>query len=250
MPNTEEKQSLAPVIILSHPQMGENIGGAARAMLNFGLTELRLVAPRDGWPNQKAIDMSAGALQKMPEVAVFASLAEALADLNFVLATTARSRDMVKPVFEPQTALAEIGARSASGQKTGILFGRERTGLENDEIAACQGIVTIPTNPDFWSLNLAQSVLLMGYEWLKLGNDMPARHFDHGDSFPVPQEKLEEFLTRLEGELETGGFFKSPDLRPTMQRNIRNMFTRPDLSDQEVKTLHGIISALIGKNKP
>ena len=237
------------IIILSHPQLGENIGGAARAILNFGVDELRLVAPRDGWPSTRAAEMSAGALEKMPPVQVFDTLPEALADLNFVLATTARPRDMVKSVFTPESAAAEIRTREGQAQKTALLFGRERTGLENDEIALCQGIITIPTNPEFWSLNLAQSVLLTCHEYFKAGDKTPEHQFSHGDSFPVEQGKLEEFLTRLESELEAGGFFKSPDLKPTMQRNIRAMLTRADLSDQEVKTLHGVVSALVGKKK-
>lgn len=237
------------IIILSYPQLGENIGGAVRAMLNFGVDELRLIAPRDGWPNQKAEEMSAGALQKMPPVQVFDTIQKAVADIHYVLATTARPRDMVKPVFTPESAARELRSREQGGQKTALLFGRERTGLENDEIALCHGIVTIPTNPDFWSLNLAQSVLLTCHEYFKAGDKTPDRQFSHGDSFPVPQEKLEEFFTRLEGELEAGGFFKSEDLKPTMQRNIRAILTRADLSDQEVKTLHGVVSALIQNKK-
>lgn len=238
-----------PAIILDHPQMGENIGAAARAMHNFGLSDLRIVAPRDGWPNQAAIQNAAGALDKFSPT-VFETLPEALTDLHYVLATTARPRDMVKPVFTPEAAVTESRTRHTEGQKIGFLFGRERTGLENADLSHCHGIITIPTNPDFSSLNLGQSVLLMGYEWLKAEDQTPARDMSPGDSFPVTQDKLDEFLNRLIQELDNGAFFRAEGLRPTTERNIRNMFTRSDLTDQEVRTLQGMISALIRQKKP
>lgn len=234
----------SPTIILLEPQMGENIGAAARAMLNFGLTDLRLINPRDGWPNQAAIHMSSGALDTInPQL--FETLEDAIADLNYVLATTARPRDMVKPIFTPRTAASEIQERSETGQKTGFLFGRERNGLENDEIARCQGLITVPTNPDFSSLNLGQSVLLLAYEWFSASTNAEKQTLPPGDNFPVSQEKLEEFLIRLDQELENHNFYKTENLKPTMQRNIRNIFTRTNLTDQETRTLHGILSAFI-----
>ena len=237
----------SPVIVLVAPQMGENIGAAARAMLNFGLHDLRIVNPRDGWPNQAAIDMAAGALEIMPAPPVFTTLAEALADCHFVYGTTVRKRGMVKPVFTARGAVADAHERTVQKQKTAFVFGPERTGLDNDEIALCHAIVTVPVNPDFSSLNLAQSVLLVAYEWLSLQDSTPDKMIDAGDRFPVTHEKLEEFLTRLEAALDTGGFFRAGDLKPTMLRNIRSMFTRADLTDQEVRTLHGMVSALSGK---
>lgn len=230
-------------IILVRPQMGENIGAAARAMLNFGLKDLRLVAPRDGWPNDRAVDTASGALDHFqPEI--FETLQDAVKDLHVLYATTARSRDMVKPVFTPNAAANDTLSRV--DQKVGFVFGPERTGLENDDLMLCQNLITIPTNPDFSSLNLGQSVLLIAAALHHAQDTSPPSALSHGDSIPVTQDKLEEFFARLEDELEKGRFFKARDLKPTMIRNIRNIFTRSDLSDQEVKTLHGIISALIG----
>jgi len=232
--------------ILVRPQMGENIGAAARAMANFGLADLRLVSPRDGWPNERAIDMGAGAFDSMG-VQVFDTLDEASNDLNKLYATTARRRDMVKPVFTPDAAVKD-GAKllQNSDSKIGFVFGPERTGLENDEVARCHGIINVPTNPDFSSLNLAQCVLLMAYA-LNRFEAATEIELPMGHSAPVTQDRLDEFLTRLENELETHHFFKSEDLKPTMLRNIRNIFMRGDLTDQEVKTLHGVVSALIGQ---
>ena len=230
-------------VILHHPQMGENIGAAARAMMNFGLSDLRLVAPRDGWPNERAQAMSSGALDAMSSVQVFSTLPEALADLQFVLATTARPRDIVKPIFSPETAAQEISRRA--GQSIGLLFGAERTGLLNDDIALAHGIITIPTNPDFPALNLAQSVLLMAHELSKLENTPSSSKQDNP---PAPHAELENFLTRLETELEeTQAFFRSPAMAPTMKRNLRAIFTRSDLTAQELKTLHGVLTALRSK---
>lgn len=236
-----------PTIILVDPQMGENIGAAARAMHNFGLDELRLVNPRDGWPSASAITMDAGALERMQPVRVFSTLAESIADLHYVVATTARPRDMVKPVFTPRAAASEIVTRTVSNQKTGIVFGAERMGLINDDIALCHAIATIPCNPAFSSFNLAQAVLLMAYEWMAQNDQTPGRVLDAGDSFPATQDKCEEFLSRLESELEQRGFFRTEEIRPAMKRNIRNLFIRAGITDQEVRTLHGIISSLIGK---
>lgn len=231
-------------IILLNPQMGENIGAAARAMANFGFSDLRIVNPRDGWPNERAEAMAAGALDIMPPVQVFDSLQEAVSDLHYILGTTARPRDMVKPVYAPAQAVEECKSRESVGQKTGILFGAERTGLLNDEITACHGIITIPTAPDFSSLNLGQSVLLLAYEWIRnLHNDSVIPN----NPLPASLEERENLLNRLTNELEDMRFFRNPDLAPTMMRNVRNIFTRADLTEQEIRTLHGVISALRGK---
>ena len=238
-----------PVIILDHPQMGENIGAAARAMMNFGLENLRLVAPRDGWPNEKAEAMSSGALEAIAPVDVFETLPTAISDLQFVLAATARPRDMVKPVFTPEAAAKEMRRRHGQGQKIGLLFGAERTGLLNDDIALAHGIITIPTSPQFPALNLAQSVLLLAYEWMKSGESVvDSATLRTGESEIAPHSDLEHFLKRLEDELEKSGqFFRSENLAPTMKRNIRNIFMRGDLTVQEVRTLQGILTALSGK---
>lgn len=235
-----------PAIILVNPQMGENIGAAARAMLNFGLTDLRIVNPRDGWPNETAIANASGAFDIMPAPQIFDDVASALKDCHTVYATTARPRDMVKKVFTPESAAQEIVKQHSEGLKTAILFGAERTGLTNDEIVQADHIISIPTNPDFWSLNLAQSVLLISHEIHKLQVSVESIETPTGDSVTATHEELDGMLLRLEDELEKKNFFRSKDLKPTMLRNIRNIFTRTQMTEQEVRTMQGIISALIG----
>ena len=233
-----------PAFILIEPQMGENIGASARAMLNFSLTDLRIVNPRDGWPNERATAMSAGALDLMPPVTVHDTIQNAIADCHFVYTTAAFDRFMVKPVMTPFDAARDMAARARAGQKIGMVFGRERSGLTNDEIAAGQVLITIPVNPDFASLNLSQAVLLMAYEF--------SRHTIHqfepvtpmGKSFPASLKDFDEFYVRLESELDVGEFFRVPEMRDLMKRNIRNALLRAEFSDQELKTLHGVITAL------
>jgi len=240
----------APVIILIEPQMGENIGAAARAMMNCGLSELRIVRPRDGWPNPAADAMSSGALEKMPPVRVFESTADAVADCHFILATTARVRDMVKPSFTARTAAAEISKRSDSSQKTAILFGPERAGLTNDDVALSHGTITIPLNPAFSSLNLGQAVLLVAYEMRQAApvtEESQTQPPTDADGLPVTHDKLMELFGRLEQELETHHFFRNEGQKPIMIRNLRNMLSRAEMTDQEARTFHGIISALTGK---
>lgn len=238
---------MKPVIVLIDPQLGENIGAAARAMLNCGLDELRLVRPRDGWPNPSAINTAVGALEKMPPVQVFDTTAAALADCHFVLATTARTRDMLKPVHFPRDAARILGDRSAEGQKTAILFGPERAGLENDDVTLAHGIITIPLNPSFSSLNLGQAVLLMAYEWSQLS--LPPQHAPEPEEMPATHEKLVEFFERFETELESHHFFRPGGHKPNMIRNLRNMLSRASMTDQEVRTFHGIVTALTGKKQ-
>lgn len=235
-------------IILNNPQMGENIGAAARSMQNFGLDDLRLVKPRDGWPNPRAEATASGALERM-QVRVFDTLAEAIADLHFTFATTVRPRDMIKPVFTPESAAIEGKQRIKQEQNVGIVFGAERSGLDNDDISQCQAILSIPTNPDFSSLNLGQAVLLMAYEWMRVQDEdtqEKAPALDMGDSFPAKQDDVHQFIKRLEDELDERRFFRAKDLKPTMLVNIQNIFTRTNISDQELRTLHGILSALRG----
>ncbi len=229
-------------IILCNPQMGENIGATARAMQNFGLNDLRLVNPRDGWPNESAIKMASGAFETMPAPTIYNCLSDAIADLHFTFATTARQRDMVKPCFTPESAAQE--SYTKSGQKTGILFGAERTGLLNEEIALAQAIITIPTNPDFSSLNLGQSVLLMAYEWSK--HSLEVKEATEQPQIPATQKDINSFLNRLESDLDDRRFFREENLKPTMVKNIQNIFTRNNLTEQEVRTLQGILSALRG----
>lgn len=225
--------------------MGENIGAAARAMLNFGLYDLRLVNPRDGWPSEPAEAMSAGALEIMPPVQVFGAVAQAVQECHYVLATTARPRDMAKPVFTAREAAQELRARAAAGQKTALLFGGERAGLSNEDVAEAHGIVTIPANPDFSSLNLAQGVMLCAYEWFQAA--LPSNR-DGEMNLPAAHAAMNALLSRLEAELEAAGFFKSPEMKPVTARNVRTMLMRASFSDQEVRTFQGIITALIGMN--
>lgn len=236
----------APVVILVRPQLGENIGAAARAMLNCALGEMRLVAPRDGWPNPAADAMASGAIAVLENAKVFETTAEAVADLTLVLATTARSRDQVKDVYTPREAAAAVKSHVAGGRRGGILFGPERAGLENDEVALADAIVNVPLNPAFSSLNLAQAVLLFGYEWYQAGDATPGASLS-GHSEPAKVEDREYFLSRLERELHDGGFLFPETLAPTIKRNLRNLFNRARLTDQDVRTLHGVVTTLLKK---
>ncbi len=241
---------LAPAIILVEPQLGENIGMCARAMLNCAVTELRIVKPRDGWPNERAIASSSGATEVIDNAKIFDSVEAAIADLEFVLATTARPRGMVKDIFSTDTAAAAIRQRNAGGtQKCGILFGRERTGLENDDIAQANAILNIPLNPGFSSLNLAQAVLLVCFSWLSADNPFTVIPVspDFSDSAPAKKEEIDFLMKQLDEELTTRGFFRSIDQKPTTWRNIKNFFYRAAPTQQDVRTLHGIISSLTGK---
>ena len=242
-------QGNSPAIILITPQIGENIGASARAMANFGLTDLKLVNPRDGWPSETAKANAVGALDILAPVKIFDSTADALKEYHTVYATTARPRDMRKNVMTAKKAADNIRAQQAKGLKTAILFGGERAGLTNDDIALAHHIISVPVNPDFSSINLAQSVLLIAYEWFQAGDQSAAEHLPIGDSAPVTHEELNELIERLEQELDSHRFFRNPDMRPTLMQNIRNIFTRADLSEQETRTFQGIISALIGKKK-
>jgi tRNA/rRNA methyltransferase len=242
----------APVIILVQPQLGENIGMCARAMLNCAVTELRIVRPRDGWPNPSAISASSGAVYVIENARIFETTAEAIADLDFVLATTARQRDMVKPVHTAEEAGKLIHARNTTSGRAacGILFGPERTGLENDDIALANAILNIPLNPGFSSLNLAQAVLLVCYSWLSADNPFASAAKtaeEDENSLPASKGDIENFLQRLETSLDDSGFFRSEPHKPSIVRNIRNFFFRAAPSVQEVRTLQGIVSALIAQ---
>ncbi len=220
---------------------------AARAMANFGLQELRLVNPRDGWPNERAEVAASGAPDILENVQVFETVAAAIGDLQFVVATTARARDMVKPVSGPKAMAAELHKRIKSDQKTGILFGREKWGLTNDEAALADHLLTYPVNPSFSSLNLAQAVLLFGYEWYSAtdaGTEIEGGVPAHPDRRPATRQELVHFFEHLEKELDVAGFLRPPEKRPSMVRNIRNIFHRTELTDQDVRTLRGIIVSL------
>jgi len=241
----------APAIVLVEPQLGDNIGAAARAMANFGLGDLRLVNPRDGWPNDKARAAASGADHVIDAVRVFDDVAAAVAELRFVYATTARSRDMAKAVRGPRQAAATLRARAARGEPTGILFGRERWGLTNEEIGLADEIVTFPVNPAFASLNLAQSVLLMSYEWMASGLEegaLPTRvRLPPLDERPAPKADLVGLMEHLEAALEPTGYFKTPDLRHRQVQNLRTLLQRAQFTEPEIKVLRGVIAALEGR---
>ena len=240
-------QGQGPSVILVAPQLGENIGTAARAMLNFGLTDLRIVSPRDGWPNERARAASSGADLVLDNARLCSATQEAVADLDYVIATTARSRDMVKPVLTPEAAVKKLCEVIASGGRAGLLFGPERTGLTNDDIALSDATLMVPVNPAFASLNLAQAVLLMSYEWFKAGDATAAEQLDYLNGRPANKEELLGFFEHLEGALDSAGFLKPPEKKPTMILNLRNMWQRASLSEQEVRTLRGVVAALTRK---
>ncbi|MBI1384140.1 MAG: RNA methyltransferase [Rhizobiales bacterium] len=246
-----------PDIILVRPQLGDNIGAAARAMANFGLERLSLVSPRDGWPNELARRAASGADSIVDGASLHADVAGAVGNLNYVVATTARPRDMAKPVLDLEEAALALRSRILAGQRVGVLFGPERTGLENDEVAIADSIVMAPVNPRFASINLAQTVLLIGYEWRKLvDGEGLGRHttFDGivgsgprlRGSPPATRQELLGFFGHIEGELDKSGFFKPPEKRASMVRNLRSMFARMEPSEQEVRTLRGIVASLTG----
>ena len=233
-----------PIVILVEPQLGENIGAAARAMANFGLSRLRLVRPRQSWPNAKARMMAAGADRILDGAELYDNLEAATADCSFVLATTARAHDQAKPVVGPAEAAALMAPRIAAGETVAVLFGRERNGLENDEIALADRIVTLPVNPAFASLNLAQAVVIVAYEWFKLASGGRLPFAMPQKSATAPKEQLLAFFASLERELEKVEFFRPPDKRETMQINLRNIFTRMQPTQQDIQTLHGVIMAI------
>lgn len=252
---TEAPVLIAPAIILVGPQLGENIGMCARAMLNCGVTDLRIVNPRDGWPNPAAVSASSGAITVIENARLFDSTAAAIADLEFVYATTARIREMAKPVMSAEDAGRDIHRRHTIAKKTtcGIMFGPERTGLDNDDVALAHAVLSIPLNPAFSSLNLAQAVLLACYSWLVADNpyqdNLQAVLNEREASPPATAGMIENFMTQLEDNLEGAGFFRSEGHRPTLMRNIRTYFFRSAPTEQEVRTLHGIIATLAGKRQ-
>ena len=228
-----------PAIVLVRPQLGENIGKAARAMLNFGLTEMRLVSPRDGWPNPEAGPAASGADLVLEQAKVYESLADAVADCAPVYATPVRKRGVTKPVVTPAEAASEMHA--AQG-RTAILFGPERSGLETDDVAIARSILTVPINPEFGSLNLAQAVILVAYEWSR-GQALaqpPAVDLDP----PAPQFELDGMIDQLEAMLDGAGYFFPPDRVPATRRTLRTMLTKPGWNSQEVRTLRGILTSL------
>jgi tRNA/rRNA methyltransferase len=247
---------VGPAIVLVEPQLGENIGMAARAMLNCGITELRLVRPRDGWPSEAAENAASGADVVIAGTKLYDSTADAVADLSLVFASTARDRDMTKRFVTPRQAAAEIRAFEAGGGKTGVLFGKEAKGLKNDDLALADACILAPVNPAFRSLNLAQAVFVVGYEWFMAASEAPASELRMPkETRPADKAELFGLFEHLERELDASGFLHVKEKQPVMVRNLRNMFQRMGLTEQEVRTLRGVITSLVsgfgrGNKKP
>lgn len=232
-----------PAIILVQPQLGENIGKTARAMLNFGLTDLRLVSPRDGWPNPSAGPAASGADSVLDEARVYDAVADAIADCHRVYASTVRDRDMPKPIVTPRQAATEVTQLAGTAGQTAILFGREASGLSNDDVAHAEKIITVPVNPDFGSLNLAQAVVLIAYEVFIQSHETVAEQPAHPEGMAM-QHEIEGLHQHLTAELELRGYFRSEDRRDHQDRTLRNLILNAGFSSQEIQTLRGVIKSL------
>lgn len=234
-----------PDFVLVRPQMGENIGAAARAMWNFGLDRMRVVAPRDAWPNPRAAAMASGAGRLLDEARIVPATAEAVADCAFVFATTARTRDLHKPVFSPERAMALAAARIGAGERVAVLFGPERAGLENDDIARANALINVPVNPDFASLNLAQCVLLTAYEWQRAAGDVIHERTGAARADPAVQVEVEALAAHYEARLDEAGFFFPAHKAAPMKLNLRNLWSRMPLTRADVQMLHGVLRQMV-----
>ena len=234
-----------PAFVLVRPQMGENIGAAARAMWNFGLDRMRVVAPRDGWPNPRAVAMASGAGRLLDEAQLSDDLPGALGDCAHVFATTARQRDLTKPVYTPERAMQIAAAKIAHGQPVAVLFGPERAGLENADIARANALINVPVNPDFPSLNLAQCVLLTGYEWHRATQQAPAERMEMAGSDWAGQREVEALADHFETRLEEAGFFFPAHKAQSMRINLRNMWSRMPLTRTDAQMLHGVMRQMV-----
>ena len=243
--NTPVEVPLQPAFVLVRPQMGENIGAAARAMLNFGLDRMRIVAPRDGWPNPAAVAMASGAGRVLDEALIAANLPDAIGDAAFVFATTARERDLTKPVYTPQAAMAHARDLIGAGQRVAVLFGPERAGLENEDIARANAIVSVPVNPEFPSLNLAQCVLLLGYEWMRQADQRAGITEEMAGTQWADGAEVEHLARHFEERLEAAGFFYPEHKIASMKTNLRNMWSRMALTRADVQTLHGMLRQMV-----
>lgn len=239
-----EADAPQPVFVLVRPQLGENIGAAARAMWNFGLSRLRLVAPRDGWPNPRAQAMASGAAPVLDGVALTEDTAAACADLGHVFATTARDRALTKRVLTPEAAMAEARALVGAGERVGFLFGPERSGLETADVVRASAVVSVPVNPSFGSLNLAQCVLLLAYEWRRAGAAVPAETQSLAGGRLAEAAEVDALVAQLFARLDAAGFFHPEAKAPRMRANLENLFRRAALTDADVRTLHGVVRAL------
>ena len=235
-----------PAVILMEPQLGENIGTAARAMMNCGLDDLRLVRPRDGWPSDKALAAASGADAVLAKARLYPDLPAAIADLVHVYAATARDRGMVRREVTPRHAAQEMRGWLAADEPCGVMFGPERTGLLNDDVALADTVLTVPLNPGFSSLNLAQAVMIIGYEWFTSGTPAAPEILRRGGSRPATKEELLNLFEHLEEELVRNGFLRNRESRPSMVRNLRSLFQRAQCTEQELRTLHGVVTAFAG----
>lgn len=235
---------LQPAFVLIRPQMGENIGAAARGMWNFGLDRMRIIAPRDGWPNQKAVAMASGAGRLLDEAQIFEDTSAAIADCEYVYATTARPRGLTKLVLTPEAAMRDARARIAEGQKVAVMFGPERSGMENDDIARANAIISVPVNPAFASLNLAQCVLLTGYEWRREAVAVEASRVDAAGDMAA-QIEIEKLGEHYQDRLEAAGFFYPEHKAENMKVNLRNMWSRMPMTRADVQMLHGMMRQMV-----
>ncbi|MEM6635066.1 MAG: RNA methyltransferase [Pseudomonadota bacterium] len=240
-----DQSDLAPKFVLVRPQMGENIGAAARAMWNFGLDRMGLVAPRDGWPNQKAVALASGAGRVLDAAQVAQATAEAVADCTFVYATTARSRDLTKAVMTPEAAMQDAKQRIGAGERVAVLFGPERAGLENDDVALANAIISVPVNPAFPSLNLAQCVLLVAYEWRRVTADVSAHDMVMAGTEAATLQEVEKLADHYEQRLEEAGFFFPETKAAGMRINLRNLWSRMPLTRADVQVFHGVLRQLV-----
>ncbi len=234
-----------PLFVLVRPQMGENIGAAARAMWNFGLDRMAIVAPRDGWPNQKAVAMASGAGRLLDQAVLSDTTGAAVADYDFVFATTARHRGVTKPIMTPERAMAHGRALTAAGKKVAVLFGPERAGLESDDVAIADAIISVPVNPEFASLNLGQCVLLLGYEWQRQLDETPPEVMEMARTDFASKIEVEKLGDHFEQRLEAAGFFYPEHKAEGMQLNLRNMWGRLPLTRADVQTLHGMLRQMV-----
>ena len=237
--------SRQPSFVLVRPQMGENIGAAARAMWNFGLDRMRVVAPRDGWPNQRAVAMASGAGRLLDEAGLFADLPTALADCTYTYATTARPRGLTKPVFSPEAAMKDASLRLANGEKVAVIFGPERAGLENDDIAQANAIISVPVNPEFASLNLGQCVLLTAYEWRRQTTQIVHETVDMAKTEWASGLEVEKLAQHYEERLQEAGFFFPEAKAEGMKINLRNLWSRMRLTRADVQMLHGVMRQMV-----
>lgn len=238
-----------PYFVLVRPQMGENIGASARAMWNFGLEQMRVVAPRDGWPSTRAVAMASGAGRLLDAAQHFDRVSEAVGDASFVFATTARGRGLTKPILAPEEAMRQAAEKLAQGQKVAVLFGPERAGLENEDIAGANALISVPVNPDFPSLNLAQCVLLMAYEWRRAQGQVELARMELAKTQWAEAIEVEKLAQHYEERLEDAGFFFPEAKAPGMKVNLRNMWSRFSLTRADVQMLHGVLRQLVRGNK-